>query len=107
MLIPINTTNAPQPIGPYSQAIKVGKLVILSGQIPIDITSKKINDDIAQQTIITLNNIKSIIEAADLKIENIIKTTIFLINIKELDIVNKIYEKFFLTHQKIIFIYFM
>ncbi|CAL4043353.1 Rid family detoxifying hydrolase [Buchnera aphidicola] len=103
MLIPINTKKAPQPIGPYSQAIKIGRLLILSGQIPIDVKCEKITNDITQQTIITLKNIKSIIEAANLTIKNIIKTTIFLTNMNDLNTVNKVYKNFFLTHQQVIF----
>jgi 2-iminobutanoate/2-iminopropanoate deaminase len=103
MFIPIHTEEAPKPIGPYSQAIKIGKWLILSGQIPINVKSGIIVDDISQQTIITLNNIKSIVEYSGLKINNIIKTTIFLTDINQLDVVNKIYENFFLTHQNITF----
>ncbi|HXK00631.1 MAG TPA: Rid family detoxifying hydrolase [Buchnera sp. (in: enterobacteria)] len=103
MFIPIYTEKAPKPIGPYSQAIKIGKWLVLSGQIPINIKSEKIVDDIAEQTIITLNNIKSIIESSGLKINNIIKTTIFLTDINQLNIVNTIYEKFFLKNKNVIF----
>ncbi|CAL4323093.1 Rid family detoxifying hydrolase [Buchnera aphidicola] len=99
MLIPILTKNAPQPIGPYSQAIKIGKLLILSGQIPINLESGKIEKDIIKQTKTTLNNILSIVKSSGFKIENIAKTTIFLTDINQLEIVNTVYEKFFLKHK--------
>lgn len=99
MLIPILTKNAPQPIGPYSQAIKIGKLLILSGQIPINLKSGKIENDIIKQTKTTLNNILSIVKASGFKVENIAKTTIFLTDINQLEIVNKVYENFFSNYK--------
>lgn len=99
MLIPILTKNAPQPIGPYSQAIKIGKLLILSGQIPINLKSGKIENDITKQTKTTLNNILSIVKSSGFKVENIAKITIFLTDINQLESVNKVYENFFSKHK--------
>jgi len=97
----INTKKVPQPIGPYSQAIKINNMVITSGQIPInknDFTNLK---DIKEQTLFVLNNIKLIIEESGLKIQNIVKTTIFLTDITQLEIINDVYEKFFLKYHNI------
>jgi 2-iminobutanoate/2-iminopropanoate deaminase len=61
MNVIVNTENAPKPIGPYSQAIKNENFLIISGQIPIDVKSGKIPNNISEQTYIVLKNIKSII----------------------------------------------
>ncbi|QCI27240.1 Rid family detoxifying hydrolase [Buchnera aphidicola] len=95
MHIIINTKNAPQPIGPYVQGIKKNNIVIISGQIPINLNSKIISDDIIKQTKQVLNNIKIIIEKSGLKINNIVKTTIFVTNLNEIKKINLIYKEFF------------
>lgn len=95
----INIKNAPKPIGPYSQAIKTKNITMISGQIGIDVISGQIPNSIAEQTYITLKNIKSILISSDLQVKNIIKTTIFTTNLKEINIINEIYEKFFLDNK--------
>ncbi|ANZ22576.1 hypothetical protein ATN01_01840 [Buchnera aphidicola (Diuraphis noxia)] len=94
----IKTKNAPKPIGPYSQAIKTDNFVILSGQIPIDIKSNRIPENISEQTYIVLMNIKSILIESGLQVKDIIKTTIFTTQLKKIDIINEIYMKFFLDN---------
>ncbi|WP_343192001.1 RidA family protein [Buchnera aphidicola] len=103
MLKSITTKQAPQPIGPYSQAIKYGKMVFVSGQIPIEINSNNIKGDIEHQTTITLKHIKTIIEHSGLKIKDIIKTTIFLTDINQLETVNKVYKNFFIINESTTF----
>ncbi|CAL4323297.1 Rid family detoxifying hydrolase [Buchnera aphidicola] len=95
----IDTKNAPHAIGPYSQAIKIDNFLIISGQIPIDIKSQKIPKNIKEQTNIVLKNIQSIIHAAGLEVKDIIKTTIFLTDLKNMHIVNDIYKKFFIENK--------
>lgn len=95
----INTKNAPQPIGPYSQAIKIDNFIILSGQIPIDVVSNHIPDNIAEQTYLVLKNIKSILIDAGFQVKNIIKTTVFTTNLKKINIINEIYTKFFIENK--------
>lgn len=95
MHIIINTKHAPQPIGPYVQGIKKNNIVIISGQIPINLNSKIISDDIIEQTKQVLNNIKIIIEKSGLQIKNIVKTTIFITNLNEIKKINLIYKEFF------------
>lgn len=95
----INTKNAPKPIGPYSQAIQVENIIFISGQIPIDIISRHIPKNISEQTYIVLKNIKSIIVASGFEVKNIVKTTIFTTNLKEINIINEIYKKFFIDNQ--------
>lgn len=102
----INTEDAPIPFGPYVQAINIKDMVFVSGQIGICPDTGKIPNDIYDQTKQTLQNIKHIIEKANLQIINIIKTTIFTKDINSLPIINKSYEHFFAQysfHKKIHF----
>ena len=75
----INTNKAPKAIGPYSQGIKVGDFVFVSGQIPLDPgTGEVVPGDIDAQTERVLNNISGVLEAAGSSMENIVKTTVYL-----------------------------
>lgn len=98
-IIRVSTNTAPLPLGPYSQAIIFKNYLLTSGQIPIDPKLGTIPKDITEQTILTLNNLKSIIKSSGFNVQNIIKTTVFLINLNDLIKVNQSYEKFFLQHQ--------
>lgn len=91
----INTKNAPIPFGPYVQAINTGNMVFVSGQIGICPDTGKIPDNIRDQTQQALQNIRHIIEHANLQIKNIIKTTIFVTNINDLPEINISYKNFF------------
>ena len=92
----INTANAPAAIGPYSQAIDTGKLLFISGQIPIDpVTNNIIEGDIEKQTEQVLNNIFNIIIAAGYKSNEIVKITVYITDMINFSKVNKIYEKYF------------
>lgn len=95
----INSKHAPKPIGPYSQAIQIDNILILSGQIAIDVKSNNIPESIAEQTYIVLMNIKSILISSNFEVKDIIKTTIFTTNLKKIDIINEIYMKFFTDHE--------
>ncbi|URJ25123.1 Rid family detoxifying hydrolase [Candidatus Blochmannia ocreatus (nom. nud.)] len=94
----INTNNAPIPTGPYVQAINTQNMIFISGQLPIYPNTNIIPNNIYDQTYQALQNILNIIDTINLKIENIIKTTLFLINIDDLPDVNNSYKKFFYTH---------
>ena len=88
--------NAPSPIGPYSQAIKVENFLFVSGQIAINTkTNELIDSDIERQTEQTLENIKVILEGANSLLENIIKVTIYLKDINSFSLVNNVYKKYF------------
>lgn len=93
----ITTDRAPLPVGPYSQAIKVeGKFLFLSGQIPIDpATGKLIEADIATQTDRVMANIGAVLEAGGANFSNIVKTTIFLLDMADFSQVNLVYSKYF------------
>lgn len=91
----IKTDNAPAAIGPYIQGIDLGNLIFISGQIPLDPISNSIPEDIKSQTQQVLTNITSILAAAGLNANNIIKTTVFLTDLSDFNCVNNIYEKYF------------
>ena len=95
----INTSFAPAAIGPYSQAIKVDNLIFSSGQLPIDPETNTMKDGIKEQTKQVLQNILAILNAAGCDKNNVIKTTIFLSDIKTFNIVNEIYGDFFGEHR--------
>ncbi len=92
----VETQQAPEAIGPYSQAIKAGGLVFTSGQIPIDpATSQLIGGGISAQTERVLANIKAILEAAGSGMDKVVRTTVFLKNMADFAGMNEIYGKFF------------
>ena len=93
---PIHTPNAPAAIGPYSQAVKTGNLVFVSGQIPIDpATGAFAGDDIATQTRQSLTNVKAILEAAGYAMSDVVKTTVLLADIADFAAMNAVYAEFF------------
>ena len=95
----INTTNAPAPIGPYSQAIHAGGLVFVSGQIPINpSTGELVLDDIKTETKQVMENIKAILTEAGIDFSNIVKTSIFLIDMQNFAQVNEVYGTYFKDH---------
>jgi len=92
----VYTDKAPKPIGPYSQAIKVGNFMFISGQIPINPeTGQVISGDIKIQTKQVLENIKAILEAEGYSMENIIYVTVYLANIEDFPEFNLEYSKYF------------
>ncbi|WP_419802406.1 RidA family protein [Mucilaginibacter sp.] len=92
----INTKEAPQPIGPYNQAVAAGGFLFISGQIAIDAKSGNlITDDIAIETHTVLKNLKAILAEAGLTFDHIVKTTIFLSDMNNFALVNEIYGSYF------------
>ena len=92
----VQTEKAPKAIGPYSQAIKAGNLLFLSGQIPIDpATGEWVKGDIRQQTQRVLENIKGILESQGLGMEDVVKVTIFLKHRGNFNQVNEVYAPYF------------
>jgi len=90
------TNRAPAPIGPYSQAVKAGSLLFISGQGPIDPkTGKKVAGDIKEQTRQVLENIKGILEAAGLTLENVVKVNVYLKNMNDFPKMNEVYKEYF------------
>ena len=92
----ISTENAPQAIGPYSQAVKTGNLIFISGQIPLDPkTGDVVEGSIEDQANQVLENIKSISEAAGHGLEDVVKITIFLTDLGNFAVVNEVMKKYF------------
>ena len=93
----ISTVNGPSAIGPYSQAIRAGNLLFVSGQIPIDPSTGKLIDDtsIQAQTRRVLQNMIAIVEAAGGTSQSIVKTTVFLKSINDFAEMNGVYSIFF------------
>ena len=94
----ISTPKAPAAIGPYSQAIEVNGLLFTSGVIPIvPSTGELVEGDIEAQAEQAIGNLAALIEAAGAKIENTIKTTVFIKNMDDFTKVNEIYAKYYTT----------
>jgi len=94
----ISTKDAPQAIGPYSQAIKADGLVFVSGQIPIDPTTQQvITGNVGAQTDRVLRNLSEILEAAGSGLGKVVRTTVFLKNMSEFAAMNEVYGKYFST----------
>jgi len=92
----INTERAPEPIGPYNQAVKSGHLLYTSGQIPIDpTTGEMVSSGIREQTIQVLENLKAVLEAAGSTLDDTIKTTVFLADMADFPELNTIYAEYF------------
>ena len=87
----IFTDKAPKAIGPYSQAIQSGNLLFISGQIPFNPVTGEISDDISEQTRQVLENLKSILLAAGATQADVLKTTVFLKNLDDFNIMNEVY----------------
>lgn len=92
----INTVNAPAPIGPYNQAILSGNTLYISGQIPIDPKSGElISGDIKKETRQSMENLRAILEEADMTFENVVKSSIFLRDMNQFAQVNEVYSSYF------------
>jgi 2-iminobutanoate/2-iminopropanoate deaminase len=90
------TPHAPEPIGAYSQAVVVGNELYCSGQIPLDPqTGELVDGDMAAQTERVLENLCSILCAAGYECANVVKTTIFLVDMRDFHAVNTVYERYF------------
>ena len=93
---PGKTPHAPAALGPYSQAIKAGGFVYVSGQVPIDPeTGEFVPGGIAEQTDRVLKNVAAVLEAAGSSLEQVVKTTVFLAEMNEFGAMNEVYAKFF------------
>lgn len=92
----INTSNAPAPIGPYSQAVKAGNLLFISGQVAIKPeTGELVMTDIPEETRQVMHNLKAILTEAGMTFDNVVKTTIFLSDMSLFSEVNEVYGKYF------------
>ena len=92
----ISTTAAPRAIGPYSQAVWAGDLLFCAGQIPLDpATGNLVTGGIAAQTERVLENLKGVLCSQGLSFENVVKTTVFLLDLTEFAALNEVYARYF------------
>jgi 2-iminobutanoate/2-iminopropanoate deaminase len=92
----ISTAGAPAAIGPYSQAVEAGGFVFISGQLPVDpVTGNMAGADAAQQTEAVLKNIEAILKSRGLTLNSVVKTTVFMTDLKEFQKMNEVYARFF------------
>ncbi|MDE6491341.1 MAG: RidA family protein [Muribaculaceae bacterium] len=92
---PISTDKAPGAIGPYSQAIDAGAFVFISGQIPVNPATGEIPEGITAQATQSLANVKAILEAAGLTLDNVVKTTVLLADMSLFGPMNEVYASVF------------
>ncbi|MDR1777969.1 MAG: RidA family protein [Desulfovibrio sp.] len=95
LIQPVATDKAPAAIGPYSQALTMGGLVFVSGQLPLDARDRTMPEGIAEQSSASLNNLKAILESAGSSLEKVLKTTVYLADINDFAAVNEVYAAFF------------
>jgi 2-iminobutanoate/2-iminopropanoate deaminase len=92
----VSTPSAPAAIGPYSQAIRAGNLLFVSGQVPIDpATGNLVPGDIVPQTRRVFQNLGEILKAANLSFDAVVRTTVYLIDMNEFAAMNEVYATFF------------
>ena len=92
----ISTSNAPAAIGPYSQAVKAGNLLFISGQVPLDpATGEVVEGDITVQTRRVLDNVKAILTEAGADFSNVVKTTVFLKDMNDFVPMNRVYAEYY------------
>ena len=93
----VSTPNAPEAIGPYSQAIRAGNTLFLAGQIPIDPKTKELKKDatIEEQTKLVLDNLKAVLEADGMTMANVVSTTVYMKDLNEFAKMNAVYGTYF------------
>jgi 2-iminobutanoate/2-iminopropanoate deaminase len=94
----IKTTDAPTPIGPYNQAVKIGNTLYISGQVGIDpANGQLVSINIIKETNQAMHNLMNILKAAGMDFSNVVKTTIFLKDMNDFSVVNEAYSEYFKT----------
>ena len=92
----IQTNNAPQAIGPYSQAIMAGDTLYVSGQIPVvPATGAIVSDKVEDQARQVMENVKAVMEAAGLTLDHVVKTSVFIKNMDDFGTINAVYSQYF------------
>lgn len=94
----IYSKQAPKPIGAYSQAVRAGSLLVTSGQIALTAGSSSLSGDIRTQTKQVLDNLHAVLQEANCKVSDVIKTTVYLTDMDDFSSFNEIYEGFFGSH---------
>ena len=97
----VYTKEAPEPIGPYSQAMQVGSLLFCSGQIPIDPKTGNVEmGSIERQTELVLNNVRAVLAKSGADLNQVVKTTVFLSDMAHFQAMNQVYSRYFETFGK-------
>ncbi len=91
----VKTTDAPEALGPYSQAVVINDTVYVSGQIALNIETNVLEEGIENQTNQVFKNISAILDSVDLNLNNIVKTTVYLTDMNDFTAMNSVYEKYF------------
>ncbi|HOF01430.1 MAG TPA: RidA family protein [Spirochaetota bacterium] len=91
----IESKDIAPPVGPYNHAVSVSNLIFLSGQIPLDKNGSLVAEGVKEQTLQCLNNIEAVLKTVGKNREDIVKTTIFLVNMNDFNEVNAVYSAFF------------
>src|SRR4051794_17452812 len=91
----VRSPAAPQAIGPYSQAVSHKGLIYCSGQLPVEVTTGNIPDGIAGQTRMALQNLSEVLKSAGSDLSAVLKTTVFMVDLKDFDAMNRVYSEFF------------
>lgn len=91
----VHTNNAPQAIGPYSQAVEIGNFVYTSGQLGLDPQTGEFPEGVAAQAKQSLSNVQAILEEAGVSLNDVVKTTVFLKDMNDFATVNEVYASFF------------
>ena len=92
---PINSNKASAAVGPYSHGVKTGNLFYSSGQVPLTLQGEIVSEDVKEQAKQVLENIGAVLEAAELSYENVIKTNIFITDMNDFSVINKVYGEYF------------
>lgn len=96
----ISTVKAPAAVGPYSQAVKAGNMVFVSGQIPfVPETMELVSEDVQEQTARSLENVVAILEASGASIKDVVKVSVFIKDMNDFGKINEVYEKYFGDHK--------
>ena len=95
----VNTSKAPEALGPYSHATVINGLVFTSGQIPLNLDGEIVSDDVKAQTKQVLENVKVVLNEAGSNIDSVIKATIFIADMNEFQNINEVYGEYFAKHQ--------
>ena len=90
-----NTKNAPDALGPYRHAMKVGDLLYTSGQIPLNLKGEIVSDDVKAQTTQVLDNLGAILKEVGLDFDNVVKTLIFISDMNHFEEINEVYSEYF------------
>lgn len=94
------TKSAPGAVGPYSQGVKAGNMIFVSGQLPIvPETGKLLKGDIQEQAKRSLENIKAILEAGGASLEDVVKVNVSVVNIEQFSLINEVYSEYFSNHK--------